>query len=146
MHVYYGDIYAAVGFNVQPTWFNEFAVPRFCAFDPDNSADIYADEVVLCKIRCQSCGRAFLAAMSSDSAWCGATGDLTVLERVVKQTLHYGDPPNVLCCMAGPTMNSVMDRVVEAWRKNRKSWEWERSPEHEVDFDVDAGGEKGWCD
>ncbi len=32
-------------------------------------------------------------------------------------SLHYGDPPNIDCCGAGPTMNSIPIRVVEYWYK-----------------------------
>lgn len=31
--------------------------------------------------------------------------------------LEYGDPPNIECCAAGPSMSSVPRRVLEYWVK-----------------------------
>ena len=43
-------------------------------------------------------------------------GDLpTLSERIRDMTIAYGDPPNIGCCPAGPTMNSVPRRVLEYW-------------------------------
>lgn len=36
-------------------------------------------------------------------------------------TIHYGDPPNVGCCPAGPTMNCWDLRVLEFWERGSKS-------------------------
>ena len=45
-------------------------------------------------------------------------GDMIRLQRI-----HYGDPPNVRCCDAGPTMNSVMKTVLEYWScQDTKHW------------------------
>lgn len=58
--------------------------------------------------------------------------------------VHYGDPPNVDCCAAGPTMNCLDLRVVEFWTRGPivsgqledaiKAMEWRRVPELEVEL------------
>ena len=46
--------------------------------------------------------------------------------------VHYGDPPNVGCCGAGPVMNSVMHRILEYWSRDYEvSSDWQRYPEFE---------------
>lgn len=63
MHHHYGDILSRI--PEPPTWFDEHAVPRFCAFAPREVANIYADEAVLMLITCQACGHPFRVAMTS---------------------------------------------------------------------------------
>ena len=131
-----------------PLWWDEHAVPRYCAFGPGEVANIYADEAVLAHIRCQACQADFHVAFSSSRS--ERLIDLAMrtppdesierlkaedakgpyLARVIREGIpHYGDPPNVECCAAGPTMNSDMLRVVEYWRRGD---EWARDPSLEV--------------
>ena len=110
MNVEYQDILASLG---EPLWWNEWAVPRYCAFSPQE-CDVYALEVVLMRIACQACGREFVVAMSltmADKAWGRAWPD--------DEPPHYGDPPNIGCCPAGPTMNSEHIAVLQHWKRGR---------------------------
>ena len=55
-------------------------------------------------------------------------------------TIHYGDPPNIGCCPAGPTMNCWDLAVVEFWNHTplgewkRGLEQWQRVPELERDL------------
>ncbi len=101
-----------------PKWYDENGTPRYDKFVPGDQADIYACEVALCEIQCQSCKRKFRVVMSSNGH--GKTNPIH--ERVEQHTLHYGDPPNAHCCPAGPTMNSEMLGVLEFWRRSGPDW------------------------
>lgn len=109
MHASYEDILSRI--SEPPRWFDENAVPRYCRFEPKRAANIYAKEVVFLLICCQACRKEFRVAISS--------GELKpVLARQIGiGKLRYGDPPNVSCCAAGNTMNSVSLRVLEYWFK-----------------------------
>jgi len=64
--------------------------PRFQPHHPDLCADIYADEVALLKIACQSCGREFLVQMSygpCDAAQVLAMSGHGVIPRLLDETL-----------------------------------------------------------
>lgn len=150
MNRYHHDIYERIA--DAPLWFDEDAMPRYCAFTPDEVANIYAHEVALVDIACQGCGHRFLVAFSwNDIEF--AHGAAVKHERFTPETvtrLHYGDPPNVGCCPAGPTMNCEDLRVVEFWRKGGEEFtapsehiagarvclpgyfDWRRVPELEV--------------
>lgn len=128
-----------------PLWWDEHAVPRYCAFRPDEVANIYARECALVRIDCQSCGEQFRVAFSWDNyelgrnedgtAWVKATDPMTV-ERV--QRLHYGDPPNGMCCATGAVMNSEPVRVIEFWSRRDNVFEWKRVPELELRLDEEG--------
>lgn len=93
----------------QPLWFDEYAVPRYVEFSPAQLANIYAREAVLAEIECQACGHPFQVAFSAANH----RGPLS--EAIVENTLEYGDPPNINCCAAGPTMSSTARKVVQYW-------------------------------
>lgn len=137
MHHHYNDIRSRI--PEEPTWFDEHAVPRYCPFSPNETADIYADECALLEVHCQSCERPFMVAVTCKSFdrydFATKTRGLSLADRVVARKLSYGDPPNVDCCPAGPTMNGVEVRVVEFWRKERLKWS--RAPDLEVDVTPD---------
>lgn len=59
MHHHYEDIRNKIA--EQPSWFDENAYEPFA---PHIGADIYADEIALVLIACQSCGREFRVAFS----------------------------------------------------------------------------------
>ena len=129
---YYADIIDKLG---TPLWWDENAVPRYCEFSPDVCANIYAIEVALVEIRCQDCAMRFKVAMS----WCvmDQINDYpTLAQEIADCTIHYGDPPNVRCCPAGPTMNSIPLRVLEYW-KQEPFGDWHRFTEHEVEIPDD---------
>lgn len=120
MHTYYADILDRI--PEPPKWFDEHAVPRYCDFSPRELANIYANEAALVLIRCQACNSEFQVAFSEvntrDLLWNAEKKKVkTIADLIVERRLHYGDPPNMRCCDAGPTMNSVPVRVVEYWYK-----------------------------
>lgn len=129
MKHHYRDITDRIG--EPPKWWDEAGVPRYSEFKPDESADIYADQVALVLIRCQNCRREFQVCMSSKRYF-----DHRLHEQIMDHSLHYGDPPNYGCCPAGPTMNSEPIRVLEFWFNNPKL-EWERHEPLEVALSPD---------
>lgn len=132
MNLNYRDILSRI--SEPPRWFDEHAVPRFVTFAPNEVADIYCNEAVLAEIACQGCGRLFQVAFSlSPISRMVAKNNKPLSEEICGRTLHYGDPPNVDCCAAGPTMNSEPKRVIEYWI--REKFEWIRKPEFEVDIE-----------
>ena len=111
MNRYYKDIIDIAG---EPQWWDEHAVPRYCEFSPA-MLDIYAREVAFFRIACQNCGREFDVALSW-SIIDQATGH-EPLSHTWFTDLSYGDPPNVGCCMSGPTMNSVFIKTHSLWTR-----------------------------
>ncbi|MEO9684490.1 MAG: hypothetical protein ABJF86_13635 [Tateyamaria sp.] len=120
MHNYYGDILSRISDPV--LWFDELAVPRFDPFEPGHVANIYASEVALVRIECQGCGHPFDVAFTAPRA----SAPLPSVEREDRRypllrdyiraaQLHYGDPPNIECCIAGASMNSIPRTVLEYW-------------------------------
>jgi len=113
VHNDYADIRSRI--EDKPRWFDEHGVPRYSKFEPSQCADIYASEVVLLNIICQSCQRPFQVCMSWSLSRRALYGERSLADRAKDGAIHYGDPPNVGCCMAGPTMNSVPLYVAEFW-------------------------------
>lgn len=128
MHHHYKDITDKLG---EPLWYDEYAVPRYNLFTPDQGADIYAHQIVLLRIACQSCGAKFRVAMS----WKVDYPERKDLKDAIKNKwIHYGDPPNSGCCNAGATMNCEELYVLQFWEKDE--WcNWHRLPEYEVDLE-----------
>jgi hypothetical protein len=125
----YSEIIEAMG---PPKWWNEHAAPRYCDFSPSEAASIYADEVVLALIECQGCGAAFRVCFSQTKFDIRGSAR-SLASYIADGDLHYGDPPNIGCCPAGPTMNSIPRRVLEFWTRLRTPLaEWERRPQLEV--------------
>lgn len=151
MHRNYSDIMELI--EQSPVWFDENAVPRYCQFSPDKLANIYADEAALVEVECRGCKRKFRVAHSelnqNDQLW-GKTGRdriAFISDLILERRLKYGDPPNVQCCAAGPTMTSVSVRVLEYWCKpyvksvkpggrilDYALTQWVRQQEFEVDL------------
>ena len=129
MNHHYKDIRDKLG---PPQWFDEYAVPRYCDFSPEEVANIYAKEVALVLIACQSCRHLFKVAMSWPFDLL-KSGD-TLEESIEDGSLWYCDPPNIQCCPAGPTMTSVTHRVLEFWRKEYNPYQWVRVAELEIDL------------
>lgn len=134
MHHHYLDIITKLG---KPLWWDEYAVPRYCEFFPKEGADIYASEIVLLEIACQDCGQLFKVCMS----WSDIDGMIRNIpplsQLITNDEIHYGDPPNYGCCLAGPTMNSIPKRVIEFWRKENGFGEMKRIPELEREIKPD---------
>ena len=120
MNHHYRDIRDRV--DDAPLWYDEHAVPRYCTFSPNEVANIYAKECVLLLIRCQGCDQRFKVAMSWDDMSAMRHGIPRLRLSVFDKTIHYGDPPNIGCCPAGPTMNSFPLRVLEFWEQSQREW------------------------
>jgi len=132
MRCSYKDIRAGLG---EPFWWDEFAVPRYCEFHPNEIAKIHAYECCLLEIACQNCGRRFLVCLSRSPVWdeVGGGSAVTLAERISEDWMTYADPPNVGCCGAGPSMTSNVLRVVEYWKW--LPWEeWRRNRLYEKVF------------
>lgn len=157
MHHHYNDIRDRIA--TEPKWWDEHAVPRYCDFFPDETANIYAQEVVLLLIACQDCGHEFHVCMSSspmdtavsaypslvlrlgrkptDEEYHEEIEAWTLASLVKCDKIHYGDPPNACppSCCAGATMNSVPLKVLQFWRRDKL--EWKRVPELERKIDCE---------
>lgn len=133
-----------------PKWFDAHGVPRYDDFHPSLSVNVYASEVLLYEIACQSCLERFLV----EENWSKydlvrmMSGEKTppLSERVKQKDIHYGDPPcfgNDTCC-AGATMNCLDIRTVQLWSRSNNH-EWKRVAELEglplEDFEVFEEGE-----
>jgi hypothetical protein len=119
----YADIRENVSLPI--LWFDEAAVPRFAPFHPRLATNIYASEVALMEIECQSCGHPFLVAVSYER-YAGTK----IADDIKTREIHYGDPPNVDCCASGPSMNSVPKKVIEYWARHDPCFT-KPDPEHE---------------
>lgn len=122
MHRRYGDILDRI--NEPPLWFDEVAVPRFEPFAPNRTSNIYATEAVLVRIECQGCRHPFDVAFTSAAASHPLPNfehedrqNPLLRDYILARQLHYGDPPNIDCCAAGASMNSVPRYVIEYWVK-----------------------------
>lgn len=137
MRCSYSDIRDRI--SEQPKWWDERGVPRYCDFSPREVADIYSLQVALVSIECQSCGREFKVAFSSN-VFDQLLGRATLEEAVRARTLHYGDPPNIGCCPAGATMSSILGTVLEFWED--RGAEFERRPDLEgIDLASEPDGD-----
>jgi hypothetical protein len=123
MHNHYEDIIKRI--DEAPIWFDEFGVPRYDLFSPRRLGNIYAMEAALAEVSCQGCGRLFRVALTEVFARKG----LALSDEIRLRRVHYGDPPNIDCCAAGPTMNSVMREVLEYWYRDYEvASDWQRDP------------------
>jgi hypothetical protein len=133
MHHPYNDITSRI--PEKPKWYDEFAVPRYCEFSPNEVADIYANEVALVHIKCQACRADFFVAFSISMIQ-RIRGAQTLVEQIRDGSLHYGDPPNSGCCGSGATMNCHDERVLQYWHKGERSpFDWQRDPSLEISLD-----------
>ena len=53
---------------------------------------------------------------------------------------HYGDPPNMGCCPAGPTMNCEDIKILEFWEM--VDMRWVRVPELEIESEEGGSREE----
>jgi hypothetical protein len=119
-----------------PRWFDEHAVPRYVEFAPSHAASIYAKEAVLVRIECQACRHEFDVCFTHAGLSLMRGARPPISAAILDGTLDYGDPPNVECCPAGPTMTSVPKRVLQYWRRTT-SFDWERVARLEVDISAE---------
>lgn len=120
----YDDITSRI--DAKPSFYQEGGVPRWGPFSPMTFTDVYAVEAVLAEIACQCCDMRFHVLMERRQH------GTPMRDQIAKGGLHYGDPPNVGCCAAGPTMTSETMRVIEYW--SRSDWEWTRDAQFENAF------------
>lgn len=126
MHQHYKDILDRI--DEAPTWFDDYGVPRFGDFSPGHMGNIYASEAALAEVSCQACGRMFTVALTDAFTSKG----LGLSDEIRLRRVHYGDPPNVNCCGAGASMNSVMHGILEYWSRDYEvSRGWQRDPTFE---------------
>ena len=118
----------------KPLWWDQNGTPRFKPHHPDLCPDIYAIEVALLLISCQSCGSKYDVQMSWDlsdrikaravgEATAAAIAETALSAQIRRGVIHYGDPP---CnnCLAGSTMNCWDLAVLQFWtREGRRGWE-----------------------
>lgn len=121
-------------------WWDEQGVPRYEEFHPRRIANIYAKEATLLQIECQGCHREFRVCVSSslidEIARHQKQKTVYLYELIKDKTIHYGDPPNIYCCAAGPMMNCIDRRVLEYWKNDREQG-WLRDPQFEVELDTE---------
>lgn len=130
MHQIYKEILDA--FDTPPLWFTEGGFPRWCEKHPANCDDIYADQVVFAVIGCQGCMKTFKVAFSSNKMARLMGEQVCLLSQINNRSLHYGDPPNVQCCPAGPTMNSQLLLIEQVWERDlEKLQTWQRLQDFE---------------
>ena len=116
MNPEYDDITSRIA--EPPSFWQKGGVPRWGGFTPDASPSIYADEVALAEIACQSCGTRFHVCFHQDRH--ERRGAMR--EAILDRSLHYGDPPNTGCCLGGASMNSVPLRVLEYWHRSHEEF------------------------
>jgi hypothetical protein len=130
-------------------WFDEGGVPRYVPFHPNRCALLGAEEALLAEVRCQGCGQPFLVALTwRDAGHYPQFQGLTLppadrLTKIGGNSLHYGDPPDIGCCDAGPTMGSDFHRIVQAWiRTAGPMAPWIQLDQEAIDA-IDAKSEVG---
>lgn len=112
MNPSYEDITSRI--DEPPAWWQEGGVPRWGMFTPAQASSIYATELVLMEIECQTCETRFRVAMCHDLM----ANEPSIAQRIIAGTLHYGDPPNGghdETCGSGASMNSVPKQILEYW-------------------------------
>jgi hypothetical protein len=108
-------------------WFN--GVPRYKSFSP-NDLSIGPQEAALALVRCQVCRTEFTIGVEPNRFFDGS-----MLDQIVSDDFNYDDPPRhpspdgSRC--AGETMGSVPIKLLEAWRWDRNSFDWDRQPQFE---------------
>lgn len=126
----YSDIMSRI--KDDPAWWDANGVPRWCDYHPSSGASIYATESALVEIACQACFKIFLCEVSWDQYTLAWTGKKFPSLSEDLEGLAYGDPPNMGCCPAGPTMTSVSLRVHQFWA--RENGMWKRQPQNEIEI------------
>lgn len=127
----YKDIIDKLG---APIFWDEVGCPRYEKFHPSLSSNIYAQEVALVLIGCQSCRFKFKVCFSSIGYRVinNTYMEESLSKHIIDKTIHYGDPPNY-CCHSGATMNSEPINVIEFWR--RDNFKWKRDKKLEISLE-----------
>lgn len=127
MKANYSDIKALT--EQEPQWFDSNGVPRYCAFSPEHSPNIYADEVALLEVECQGCNATFQVEVHSDISiraarreWAFDEDNISLEDQIKKGTVTYGDPPIHPGCGSGLAMLSITARVAQFWKLEHGDW------------------------
>jgi hypothetical protein len=119
---HYKDIIDRI--NEPPKWWDRCGCPRYCDPTPENCSHVYAKHCAFMVIECQACSHEFVVEFAASS--------IDMLDRHAEPpafrewdptNLHYGDPPNIGCCPAGATMNSVPRVLLGSWDRTLSDWE-----------------------
>jgi hypothetical protein len=129
MRCCYEDILERVG---PPKWFDEYGVPRYCLFRPDNVANVFACEAALVCVACRGCCQTFNVAFSRPNL--SPVRSSSIAEDITDLRLSYGTPPNIRCCSKGGFVSSVALHTLEYWRKANSREGWVRDRRFEVEF------------
>ena len=115
MHADYADITSRIA--EPPTWWDAHGVPRYGEPTPEACPNIYAREVAIVEIACQSCGRRFRV-MEHHGTMDSVRGIPTLRAQVESGSIYYGDPPRHSWddCYGGDTMTSNPIRVLAFWK------------------------------
>jgi hypothetical protein len=121
-----------------PTWWDSNGTPRWGVFEPKQCPSIYAKEVVLVEVQCQSCAQSFHVEMHTDltDLYCANT---TLADRIRNKIVHYGDPPfhcdpsDPSYGCTGNSMNVYDVRVLEYWGRQGREWVRNRDLEIEIE-------------
>jgi hypothetical protein len=140
MFVEYLDILERI--TETPKWWDEWAVPRYCVFDPQRIVNLDAHEAALVEIRCSDCGQHSLAAFSWPELETYNEECSSLAEGIQKGVIAYGDPPNY-CCRAGPSMTCRNLRVHEYWTRMNAERVWRRDASLEIVLPDGEGRTKG---
>lgn len=120
MHHLYADILSRI--KEDPAWYDSNGVPRFGKFTPDSCPNIYAKEVCLLAIRCQSCHQQFKVELHMDLVQqMQFDSNVTLAGWIRGGTIHYGDPPRHDCAI-GNAMNCDDLEVIEYWHRPKSEW------------------------
>lgn len=128
MFIQYDDIISKLG---EPLWFSKDGYPRYCKYIP-SECGVYHKFSALCLVKCQACGKEFKIGTATNliDIWYRETQghidkNMTELEKIRYVLEYSGDPPNVDCCAAGPTMTVEFVSFLEMWKINDK-YLWEK--------------------
>jgi hypothetical protein len=104
---------------VEPTWYDENGVPRFCHATPELVATAYPDQVVFMYVICQHCNRVFPVALAYQEL---SQDTFDLLRRARTRTLYYGEPPRHAC--PGDSYATLTTRIHTLWQKDSTNESW----------------------
>ncbi len=126
----YQDITTKLG---EPIWYDEYKVPRYCEFSPQQIAEIYANEVALVLTQCDHCHKQFKIAYSSDLLESISAPFNYLKNHITKNDMQCGLPPNDTCFeIAFPNGLAMPIKVLEYWCKSPETKQWERDSTYEI--------------
>jgi len=126
----YQDITSKLG---EPQWYDEYKVPRYSEFTPNQIAEIYADEAALVLAQCEHCHKQFKIAFSSDLLESMSAPYNALKNHILKNDMYCGSPPNDTCFDPAAFPYGLMPiKVPEYWCISPQTKQWERDSTYEV--------------